>query len=124
MLCWRWVVELLVIVLWLQAYRLEPLIVKHYAMIKPLEIHCYGSSSAKEPYESMAELWYSHVKALPASKSSTNDGKDLDWFISLSFLVFSVVVTSTGWQEGFHRVKCPSATIHKNLFSEDQPTLE
>ena len=48
----------------LQAYRLEPLILKHYSTVKPLVIHNYESGS-KTPYTKM------ETKAYAAFQSSS-----------------------------------------------------
>ena len=45
------------LVLLLQAYRLEPLILKHYSTVKPLVIHSFESSN-KTPYTKMETRAY------------------------------------------------------------------
>ena len=57
----------------LQAYRLEPLILKHYSTVKPLVIHNYESTN-KTPYTKMES------KAYAAFQGSTEilDGEKMD----------------------------------------------
>lgn len=52
----------------LQAYRLEPLIVKHYANIQPLRIHRYDAPDQAD-YDIMSAVPYSNQKQAPASVS-------------------------------------------------------
>ena len=53
-----------------QAYRLEPLILKHYSTIGPLHIHRVDSTK-KLPYDKMKPMAYAAV--LPTSKSNLSD---------------------------------------------------
>ena len=58
------VIIIIIIFFFLQAYRLEPLILKHYSTVKPLVIHSYESVN-KTPYTKM------ETRAYAAFQSST-----------------------------------------------------
>ena len=66
-------------VLLLQAYRLEPLILKHYSTIMPLRVH-HHDSPKKAHYDKMPALAFSALKTRSASyeKGGTKNGKKED----------------------------------------------
>lgn len=47
-----------------QAYRLEPLILKHYSTMMPLRVHHYDSTK-KTPYDQMSAVAYAALKTKP-----------------------------------------------------------
>lgn len=64
-----------------QAYRLEPLILKHYESVMPLRIHRFDSPN-KVPYESMPHVAFGPIRPQPSASSNTlaeeKNGEDVE----------------------------------------------